>query len=179
ERTAIGSARWSEVVRDSTVVEVFRTVCDPGRTLVLGVDCACGIEFWQPDDEHTDWLKAPRDNVVSRRIAADRPAVTAPRRRFTPMVEASDTSVIRTAPEFAVSHIDDITFPIDAVYTWVDGADSHWQARKAETLGRIGTQRDVNEFAANAARFVNRDELRYSLRSLHMYAPWIRHIYVI
>jgi len=65
------------------------------------------------------------------------------------------------------------------VYTWVDGADSHWQARKAEALGRVGTQRDVNEFAANAARFVNRDELRYSLRSLHMYAPWIRHVYVI
>jgi hypothetical protein len=33
--------------------------------------------------------------------------------------------------------------------------------------------------AANAARYLSRDELRYSLRSLAQYAPWIRQIYLV
>lgn len=35
---------------------------------------------------------------------------------------------------------------------------------------------DVN---AAASRFSDKDELRYSLRSLEMYAPWIRHVYIV
>ena len=36
-----------------------------------------------------------------------------------------------------------------------------------------------HQHAANAARYANRDELRYSMRSLHLYAPWVRHVYLV
>jgi hypothetical protein len=36
-----------------------------------------------------------------------------------------------------------------------------------------------NAQIANASRFLCRDELRYSLRSVYCYAPWIRHIFLV
>jgi hypothetical protein len=39
---------------------------------------------------------------------------------------------------------------------------------------------DVLESATNQARFnSDRDELRYSLRSLQQYMPWFRHLYIV
>jgi len=77
-----------------------------------------------------------------------------------------------------------VTFPIDAVYTWVDGTDPAWAGRKAEAWrqavaeGADGGSR-YSEYSANDARFRSHDELRYSLRSLDYFAPWINHVYVV
>ena len=68
--------------------------------------------------------------------------------------------------------------PVDLVYTWVDADDPEWAARKAEALGRpspTGYSRD----AAITARFADRDELRYSLRSVEMFADWARRIWIV
>jgi len=66
---------------------------------------------------------------------------------------------------------------IDAVYLWVDGRDSAFQ----EGLGRYLAGRplfaDFEQTSAN--RFRDSGELRYSLRSLRQYAPWIRHVYLV
>lgn len=37
----------------------------------------------------------------------------------------------------------------------------------------------ANEDASAANRFKDQEELRYSLRSLEKYAPWIRHVYLV
>ena len=37
----------------------------------------------------------------------------------------------------------------------------------------------LHALAANESRFASRDELRYSLRSLDMYADWVRHVYLV
>lgn len=65
---------------------------------------------------------------------------------------------------------------IDLVYLWVDGSDPVWRAKKAafEQGGASVALEAVEE-----ARFVDNDELKYSLRSIEMYAPWIRHIYIV
>ena len=72
----------------------------------------------------------------------------------------------------------EVTFPIDAVYTWVDGTDPAWLARKRAALETVSGER-MPEAAADDLRFVGHDELRYSLRSLELYAPWIRHVYIV
>jgi hypothetical protein len=78
----------------------------------------------------------------------------------------------------------DVTFPIDAVYTWVDGTDPAWAAEKAEAWrqavdhGGDGGSR-YSEYSANEARFRQHDELRFSLRSLDYFAPWINHVYLV
>jgi hypothetical protein len=67
--------------------------------------------------------------------------------------------------------------PVDVVYTWVDGSDPAWQASFMEWSERLG--RDVGEVALDPARYRSRDELRYSLRSLHYFCGWVRNIYVV
>jgi hypothetical protein len=73
--------------------------------------------------------------------------------------------------------IDDITFPIDVVYTWVDGADPAWRARRDAALSVVAEP--LPPRAANESRYVSRDELRYSFRSVHSFAPWVRHIWLV
>lgn len=64
--------------------------------------------------------------------------------------------------------------PIDVVYTWVDSDDPAWQARFAKHVGRPTKSTHASEL-----RYLSRDELRYSLRSVLKYAPWVRNIYVV
>jgi len=73
---------------------------------------------------------------------------------------------------------DSVSFPIDAVFTWVDGADPDWLALKREALAADG-ETELHEMAANESRYVSRDELRYALRSVVCNAPWIRRIFLV
>lgn len=72
----------------------------------------------------------------------------------------------------------EITEPVDLVYTWVDGSDPRWRRRKFAALQSIDAE-CVNETAIAGSRFKNRDELKYSLRSVEMYASWVQHIYIV
>lgn len=68
-----------------------------------------------------------------------------------------------------------MNFDIDLVYTWCDGNDPAFRARKVQYGGNIPADNED----AGVARFFSNDELRYSLRSVMRYAPWIRHIFVV
>lgn len=73
-----------------------------------------------------------------------------------------------------------ITFPIDAVYIWVDGADPAWRARRQAALDRMASSSvALHENAMNECRFQDNGELRYSLRSLARFAPWVRRVYLL
>lgn len=65
---------------------------------------------------------------------------------------------------------------VDVVYTWVDASDPAWQKEReknsvAENINLVS--------AANDERYLDRDELKYSLRSLYLYAPFVRNIYIV
>lgn len=65
---------------------------------------------------------------------------------------------------------------IDLVYLWVNSDDKEWQEKKrfwANKLGIFSTEENNN------CRFVDNEELRFSLRSAEMYAPWINKIFII
>ena len=68
------------------------------------------------------------------------------------------------------------TFPIDLVYLWVDGSDPKWIAKKNVALTAMG--KSVHNSAINSGRFQDNDELKFSLRSVQKYLPWINHIYI-
>ncbi len=67
---------------------------------------------------------------------------------------------------------------IDVVYTWVDDADPEWRRSYEEARRAVG-QESVHALAANASRYRNRDELRFSLRSLALHAPWVRRVHLV
>lgn len=81
--------------------------------------------------------------------------------------------------------------PIDIVYLWVDGNDLAWQAIKdhfanlaAMRLQRSNSLHEAKKLrhlldASTNNRFMDNEELRYSLRSICQYAPFINHIYIV
>lgn len=70
-----------------------------------------------------------------------------------------------------------VSMPIDVVYTWVDGDDAAWRAERDH---HAGSSSDAGASDATLeSRFRSRDELLYSLRSLHRYAGWVRRIFVV
>ncbi|WP_181149864.1 stealth conserved region 3 domain-containing protein [Arthrobacter sp. MYb227] len=67
--------------------------------------------------------------------------------------------------------------PIDVVYTWVDSEDPQWKREYAAALEQYGSASPRT--ASDIVRFQDREELKYSLRSLEMFAPWVNHIYIV
>ncbi len=66
--------------------------------------------------------------------------------------------------------------PIDVVYTWVDSADPDWRAARSTWADK---QHVEMQSSGNEERYLDRDELRYSLRSLWAYAPFVRNVYIV
>lgn len=67
---------------------------------------------------------------------------------------------------------------IDLVYTWVDGQDPVWRARKERHLDQTDVTA-LNPTAVSSSRFKQMNELRYSLRSALMYTNFVRRIFIV
>ena len=67
---------------------------------------------------------------------------------------------------------------IDAVFTWVDGNDIDWMSRKSNFL-HDKPEKLQNKKVNSKGRFFDNDELKYSLRSIYQFAPWINNIYIV
>ncbi|MBU1680333.1 MAG: stealth family protein [Bacteroidetes bacterium] len=65
---------------------------------------------------------------------------------------------------------------IDIVYTWVNGSDPKWKNKRIEKAKLIGK---VLEDSTNEALFMDNQELKYSLRSLDQFVPWINNIFIV
>ena len=71
-------------------------------------------------------------------------------------------------------HASDVTFDIDMVFSWVDGSDPEFRARRAAQMSQVV----VGEGDDAEARIRQIDELKYALRSVNMFAPWVRRIFI-
>ncbi|MGP3691547.1 stealth conserved region 3 domain-containing protein [Streptomyces sp. IBSNAI002] len=185
-----GSARTWRALERSDVVRLAHFWCDSGGNLVFGPGYGCDVEFWtvvpqaghdepRPADEpdphpHGAMLRAPRPNRVSDEVAETEPLVCVSADRLIP--GGGDRPLMTTIPKFAVRLPEDVPFPVDVVYTWVDGSDPDWRARRELARRRAGP---LHPEADSPARFESRDELRYSLRSLEQHAPWVRHVHLV
>ncbi|MFJ9542250.1 stealth conserved region 3 domain-containing protein [Streptomyces sp. NPDC101225] len=162
----------------------------PAGQVLGGLEAGCDIEFWrrgldlgpaagsdpswltvpgsQLGDVYGAALVAPRRNPVSEVLpaTAQQPAAVTGPRRSVPTFEA-----------FAHTGIDEVRFPVDAVYTWVDGDEPTMAAKRRayqELTGGVIAARETG-----ASRYTSHDELRYALRSLDMYAGFVRHVYLV
>ena len=64
----------------------------------------------------------------------------------------------------------DENISIDLVYLWVDGNDPKWLEKK---------QRFMDKKMNTTGRYVDNQELKYSLRSVEKHLPWIRKIFIV
>ncbi|WP_201023165.1 stealth family protein [Serinicoccus chungangensis] len=172
-------------VKSAPVVRFAEPLLAPSGRVVGGLAFGCDVEFWQDGEELVDQGSERLDQV---RCQTPEPALAgalvAPRpNRVADVVPASAQvashltvaeRVIPTFEPFTWTLTDEVTFPVDLVYTWVDGADPRHAARRAHYAGEAPVG-----LGANASRYASHDELRFSLRSVHMYAPFVRHVYVV
>ncbi len=166
-------ATW-QTVATTKVLRMVWFRAEPTLNLLYGADYGCDIEFWTPDAAGQR-LTAPRPNRMTRRVELAQPPVNTTVHQFTRLAphHHRSTATVPTRAEFTHTLPEDLEFPVDVVYTWVDGRDEAWKRKRAQYTGQA-----YHPEAASDARFINRDELRYSLRSLHMFAPWVRNIYI-
>ena len=149
--------------RKARIFRLYRPRVEPVGGLQYGPGLGVQLELWSFED---DQLILPVENSLTRRTMLRQDAVRG-------SVERHGLSWPTIENMFA-DHASDIDFDIDIVFSWVDGNDPEYvAARRAHMEGAV-----VGEGDAHEARFRQINELKYALRSVYMYAPWIRRIFI-
>lgn len=63
---------------------------------------------------------------------------------------------------------------IDLVYLWVNSSDEAWQSKKSQY-----SMSGYDKEAISTCRFIDNEELKYSLRSVEKYASWVNKIFIV
>ncbi|TAM66273.1 MAG: sugar phosphotransferase [Microbacteriaceae bacterium] len=149
--------------RKASVFRLYRPRIEPLGRLRYGPETAVQLELWRFGEEE---IVAPRPNALMRtrlpRSEAVEDTVTLYGRMW-------PTLRSMFAPLAA-----DVNFDIDLVFSWVDGSSLEFQRERAARMRSYV----VGDGDDSDARFRQIDELKYALRSVHMFAPWVRRIFI-
>lgn len=159
----------SAAIRTAAVLRFGSFFSSEVSNFEVGLDYGCDIEFWCHDATKPGTVLAPRRNAAAQSIGMT---------DFKRAMLTVEGQKYPTISAFQRRMLDDVDFPIDAVYTWVDGDDPDWLNAKRQ-FEFPNQDNGYHPEANHKARFRSRDELKYSLRSLEMYAPWFRRIYLV
>ena len=142
---------------------LYRPRITPRGGLRYGASTGVRIEAWHFGH---DAIESPLENSLMRRRL--------------PRSEFVETTIERYGCSWrSIEHMfdtlaSDVTFDIDMVFSWVDGTDIEFQRARARRMQSYV----VGEGDDHAARFRQIDELRYALRSVYLFAPWVRRIFI-
>ena len=160
---AILAAELDDPASSPAAIRVYRPRISESGELRYNHEIGTRVEFWRFGDE---LVEAPHDNALTRRL--------------TPASDIDFTDVERygrrwrtIAGMFDV-HPAEFTEDVDMVFSWVDGSSTDFQRQRAAQMAEYV----VGEGDDGPARYRHVDELRYALRSVHMYAPWVRRIFI-
>lgn len=88
----------------------------------------------------------------------------------------SETKTLITLQPAQFQKFSSFNFPVDLVYTWVDGNDEELVKLRQNY---VSTQPNVHQDSMASCRWRDFDELKYSIESSKAFAPWIRKIWII
>lgn len=148
----------------SRVFRLFRPRVELRGGLMFGSGAGMQLEFWSFRKNRT---RAPIENRLTRREWFAEPLIGATIERY----GQSWPTLEHMFDDFS----DDITFDIDIVFSWVDAGSLEWQKARAKRMASYV----VGEGDDHEARFRQLDELKYALRSVHLFAPWIRKTFIV
>lgn len=146
------------------VLRLYRPRATRTGRLRYGASGAVRLELW---DFAPDTITAPAENALMRHVLPRAEAVDA-------TVELHGRTWSTLGGMFDVL-ASDVTFDIDMVFSWVDGTSSAFQRARAQRMKSYV----VGEGDDSDARFRQIDELRFALRSVYLYAPWVRRIFIV
>lgn len=150
-------------LRKCSVFRIYRPRIEPIGRLRYGAQTAFQFELWRFGE---DEIMAPVENALMRTRL--------------PRSEARETTIDLygrtwlTLQNMFDDLASDVSFDIDLVFSWVDGSSDEFQRERARHMKDYV----VGEGDDSDARFRQIDELRYALRSVYMFAPWIRRIFI-
>lgn len=145
------------------ILRLFRPRVEPNGGLHYGATGSIQLEFWHHTPTH---LEPPAANALTRTSIARRDVVPAVVQRYG---RSWPTLENMFSPQAF-----DVGFEIDMVFSWVDGSSTDYQVARRE----LQTGAVLGEGDDHDSRFRHVDELKYALRSVHMFAPWIRRIFI-
>ncbi|MCW2494169.1 stealth family protein [Jatrophihabitans sp.] len=169
--TRLGAGRWREPAR----FRVFQVLATAAAEVVAGPELSAAVEFWHPVGSSP----VPRPDggdFTPGTLVAPEPLTTV----VAYLSPGAWAAAVASPGHWLTGRprLTQVREPIDIVYTWVDGSDPVWLARKAACGAAVDAE-TLNRSATHDSRFSSRDELRYSLRSVAQYAGWARRIYIV
>ncbi len=150
--------------RKARIFRLFRPRVEPIGGLSYGSSIGIELQFWTIEGGN---YICPVENSLTREVLPLSEAIRA-------TVELYGRTW-NTLEGMFDPHATDVRFDIDMVFSWVDGNDPEYQRARAERMQGVV----VGEGDAAEARFRQVDELRYALRAVYAFAPWIRNVYVV
>jgi hypothetical protein len=147
---------------DPRIVRLYRRRIAPGG-LRFGPRFGVELQFWVFEE---NLVRCPVENSLTRKVL--------PRHEITTATVKLYGYKWPTIQGMFTAHASDVTFDIDLVFSWVDGSDPEFRARRAAQMSEVA----VGEGDDAEARIRQIDELKYALRSVNMFAPWIRRIFI-
>jgi hypothetical protein len=157
----VAKGRLSELA-DPGMLRLYRRRIAPGG-LRYGPAFGVELQFWVFDDTV---IRCPVENSLTRTVL--------PRNELTAATVKLYGYKWPTIAGMFTAHASDVTFAVDMVFSWVDGSDPEFRARRAAQMSQVV----VGEGDDAEARIRQIDELKYALRSVNMFAPWIRRIFI-
>jgi hypothetical protein len=149
--------------RQARIFRLYRPRVEPDGGFEFGSSAGVQVELWSFEG---DQLILPIENSLTRRTMLSQDAVRGTVERY--------GHTWPTIENMFADHASDISFDIDLVFSWVDGSSPEYiAARRAQMEGVVLGEGDDHE-----ARFRQINELKYALRSVYMFAPWVRRIFI-
>ena len=150
------------VLADPRIMRLYRRRIAPGG-LRYGPAFGVELQFWVFEDTV---IRCPVENSLTRKVL--------PRSELKPATVKLYGYKWPTIAGMFTPHASDVTFDIDMVFSWVDGSDPEFRGRRAAQMSGVV----VGEGDDAKARIRQIDELKYALRSVNMFAPWVRRIFI-
>jgi hypothetical protein len=147
---------------DPRVVRLYRQRIAPGG-FRYGASFGVELQFWVFEETV---VRCPVENSLTRTVL--------PRNEIKPATVKLYGYKWPTIEGMFTPHASDVTFDIDLVFSWVDGSDPEFRERRAAQMSQVV----VGEGDDAEARIRQIDELKFALRSVNMFAPWIRRIFI-
>lgn len=152
----------------------YQTPCSKGLTMPV-LSRKIRKLFREPGPFFRDALLRRYPVTVSERIEAE------PRKNS--RIKETPAKTVGSSDFERWDHLDEriilgdqlsVAFPIDMVFAWVDASDPAFQAQYNKYASEAARPETSDQ-----ARFKSLDELRYALRSVFKYAPWVRKVFIV
>lgn len=189
KRQILSGRRSLKSFLNDEVINIHSFVLSPYGDVLADDTLGCLVEFWERSDNQAkeQYLKNKLTELrVNVELGLLKNTLIAPTPNpitgILPLDEAKKDTIKIGNKNYSTfdllnqKTINDIDFPIDVVYAWVDGNDPKWKKKFNKYKG---IEESVSYRNNTESRYKDRQELKYSLRSIHMYAPFVRNIYIV